>query len=141
MYAQQVDTGVAKVQALAEVERRQQAYEAGEPHPAAVRREGIAPDGDDERLGARRVGQFDEPAAGPLDEPLADLPPQRHQVAFRFALVHREEHIGVVERADGLRRNVIGVACPDTDDVDATGHAREYVSVPRPCFGGVPRRA
>ncbi len=92
--------------------------------------DGVGPDGGPRRmpvgdglpvvvvLGARRVGEFDEPVAGLADEPLADLSPQRHQIVLRFALVHREEHLGVVERADGLRRHVVGVACPDTDDVD-----------------------
>ena len=69
-------------------------------------------------LRPRRVGQFDEPVPRLRDEPLADLPPQRHQVALRLALVHREEHVRVVERTYGFRRHIIGVACPDTDDVD-----------------------
>ena len=78
-------------------------------------------------LCARRVGQLDEAVARLADEPLADLSPQRHQVTFGFGilsssrpgtLVHREEHLRVVERANGLRRHIIGVARPDTDDVD-----------------------
>ena len=74
-------------------------------------------------LGARRVGQCDEPVAGLADEPLADQSPQCHQVVLGVALVHCEEHLGVVERRDGLRRHIIGVARADADDVDPTSHA------------------
>ena len=45
------------------------------------------------------------------------------------ALVHREEHLGVVERGHRLRRHIVGVAGPDADDVDSTSHAGSMPSV------------
>ncbi len=57
---------------------------------------------------AFRVGQFDETVARLVDEPRADLAPQGYQVALGLTLVHREEHVGVVERTDRLRRHVVG---------------------------------
>jgi hypothetical protein len=74
-------------------------------------------------LGARWIGQFDEPVAALADESVADLPTQRYQVVGPGPFVHREEHLGVVERLDCLRRHIVGIACADADDVDPSGHA------------------
>ena len=73
--------------------------------------------------GALRVGQFDEPVARLADESLADLTSQRHQVALRLGtLVHREEHLRVVERRDRLCRHIVRIARADTDHVDPPLH-------------------
>ena len=77
--------------------------------------------------GTGRVDQFDEPVSGPGDESPADLPAQRHQVVLRLALVHGEEHLGVVEGRDGRGGDVLGVARTDPDDVN--GSHRRRVSV------------
>ena len=54
-----------------------------------------------------RVGEFDESVVRRGDETRADLMAQRQQFALGLTLVHREEHLRVVERADGLRRQVV----------------------------------
>lgn len=59
-------------------------------------------------LGAWWIGQFDESVAELADEPGADLSPQPDQVAFGFTLVHREEHLGTVERLDRLDGYILG---------------------------------
>ena len=69
-----------------------------------------------------RVGQLDEAVARLTDEAAADLAPQRHQVALLLALVHREEHLGVVERLDRLHGHVVGIAGADADDVNVPAH-------------------
>ena len=54
-----------------------------------------------------------------------------------IALVHREEHLGVVERLNGLRRHVIGITGADADDVNPTSHAREYAASSRRVRSGL----
>ena len=65
---------------------------------------------------ARRVGQLDDPVGRVLDEALADLLAQRHEVPGVAALVDHEEHVHLVERAHGLGRDVLGIARADADD-------------------------
>ena len=55
-------------------------------------------------------------------------PPQRHQVALRLPLVHREEHLGVVERLDRLDGHVVGVTGADADDVDMPTHGHKPIA-------------
>ena len=73
-------------------------------------------------LGALGVGKFDEAVAGFADEPGADLAAQRDQIVLLGALVHGEEHVGVVQRGNGLRRDVVGVTRSDADYMDASDH-------------------
>src|ERR1700712_3301781 len=79
-------------------------------------------------LRSHGIGQLDEAVAGLVDEPLADLAAQRDQIVLGGALVHREEDRGVVEGRDGLRRHVVGIACPDAYDVDASRHVASMPS-------------
>ena len=82
--------------------------------------------------GPWRVGQFDETVAGLADEPLADLAPQFDEVILGRVLVggfvHREEHLGVVERRHRLCRHIVRIAGADADHVNPPNHAGEYAA-------------
>ena len=53
-FGQAVDTGAREP--LVDAERREQSDQARKPYAAAVRRDGVAPDGDDQRPRLRRRG-------------------------------------------------------------------------------------
>ncbi len=83
--------------------------------------------------GARRVDQLDEAVAGLGDEAIADQLAHRDQIVCRAAtrtLVHREEHLRVVQRGNSLGRDEVRITGPDSDDMDATHRRR--LTEPKP---------
>ena len=79
---------------------------------------------------ARRVGRGHDPVAGPGDVAVADLPAQVDELARVFALVHHEHHVDGVQLADGLHRDVLGIARPDADDRDRPHCASPFARSP-----------
>jgi hypothetical protein len=53
-----------------------------------------------------------------------DLPPQLDQLALLVGLLEQEQHVGRVERADGLHRHVLRIAGADPDHEQ---HSSRYV--------------
>jgi hypothetical protein len=51
-----------------------------------------------------------------LDEALADVPAELHQVALLLSLVEGEEHVGPVQGLDSLDGHEVGITGTDTDN-------------------------
>lgn len=66
-----------------------------------------------------RVGDLDDAVAGRVaDVPAQDLVAHRQQPRLRGALVDDEQHLGPVQRLDGLDGDLVRVSWADTDDED-----------------------
>src|SRR5690606_13657112 len=71
---------------------------------------------------ALRHGEGDPAHARPLDEAVADPPPQVRELLLLLSLLGNEDHIDPVERLDGCNRHVLRIAGADADDENVALH-------------------